>query len=266
LMRVLCSVGSAEDANFMVCDAFACVGGNALAFARLNFSVVAMEVPYCSLQPQTPSQLSPNPSPQLLQSRASMLLHNVAVCRASSVSVLCADAARASQLMRRSPHVLFLDPPWPSPTQTPPQPLTDIPLLHSSPSIHLSHFFRHPHLRASAAVVAAKLPLTFDVDALARDLTSQELECGPLTTQRPFPFIFSFGAIRLFVALYPQRYCLPSLAAAATPPLQFCNGNLDAVICAVRAWNAVVASGPRFFDYEAGKWIALSKWRKCSMP
>jgi hypothetical protein len=111
------------------------------------------------------------------------------------------------------------------------------------------------------------LPLAFDVDALARDLTSSELEAGMLTNERPFPFIFTFGAIRLFVSLFPLKYCaLSADASACAPFLQFCNRKLDEVIAAVRAWNSTVATGPKFFDFEAGKWIALSKWRKCSMP
>ena len=157
---------------------------------------------------------------------------------------------------------MFLDPPWPS-TLPPHERLSDIP-VSPSPAVSLCDMYRRLHLRAGAAIVAAKLPLAFDVDALALHLTSNELEAGSLTNERPFPFIFSFGAIRLFVALFPSRYCLPTFAAAANP-LHFCNKNLDAVIAAVRAWNSQVATGPKFFDYEAGKWIALSKWRKCSM-
>jgi hypothetical protein len=217
-------------------------------------------------------KLSPPPPPQfpqLVQARAAMLLHNVTVCHAASVSVLCATAAHASHLMRRLPHVLFLDPPWP-PAQSPHDRVTDIPL--SPPrGFSLCQLYLRLHWRAGAAIVAAKLPLAFDVDALALDLTSKELDAGPLTNERPFPFIFSFGAIRLFVALFPPRYCLPPMAAAPPPhapplhSLHFCNRNLDEVIAAVRAWNSQVATGPKFFDYEAGKWIALSKWRKCSM-
>lgn len=195
-----------------------------------------------------------------------MLLHNVAVCGfSSSVSVLCTSAVHASQLMRRPPHLLFLDPPWPSLPPLPHERIADIPLL-SPTSISLCDFFRRPRLRAGAAVVAAKLPLAFDVDSLAFELTSNELDAGPLTDQRPFPFIFTFGAIRLFVALFPPLYCHPTQTAVShTPSLKFCNRNLDKVIGAVRTWNSVVATGPRFFDYEACKWIALSKWRKCSM-
>ena len=47
LMRAFCDVGAQGHQHFTVCDAFACVGGNALAFARLGFSVVALEVPNC---------------------------------------------------------------------------------------------------------------------------------------------------------------------------------------------------------------------------
>jgi hypothetical protein len=193
-----------------------------------------------------------------------MLLHNAAVCHETFISVLCASAAQASQLMRRAPHVMFLDPPWP-PSSPSHEPLADIPLPHPA-SLSVCDFFCRPHLRAGAAIVAAKLPLAFDVDALALDLTSQELDSGPLTSERPFPFIFSFGAIRFFIALFPPKYCnLSGAAAAPTPSVHFCNRNLDEAIAAVRAWNSEVASGPRFFDYEAGKWIPLSKWRKCSM-
>jgi hypothetical protein len=68
LMRVLCRVGASGDGNFVVCDAFACVGGNALAFSRNNFAVVAMEVPHrqtSSNKPNTISQalLAPPPLP-----------------------------------------------------------------------------------------------------------------------------------------------------------------------------------------------------------
>lgn len=207
----------------------------------------------------------PLPPTQLVEVRASMLLHNIEVCRESSVSVLRASAEQAFKLMRCSPHVMFLDPPWPSSCLSPNERVADIRLPQPS-SLSICDFFRQPHLRAGAAIVAAKLPLAFDVDALALDLTCQELEAGPLTNERPFPFVFSFGAIRFFVALFPPRYCDPSRAAAVfTPSMQFCNRNLDEIIGAVRAWNSEVASGPRFFDYEACKWIPLSKWRKCSM-
>ena len=47
LMRAFCDVGAQGHQHFTVCDAFACVGGNSLAFARLGFSVVALEVPNC---------------------------------------------------------------------------------------------------------------------------------------------------------------------------------------------------------------------------
>jgi hypothetical protein len=194
-----------------------------------------------------------------------MLLHNVTVCHESSVSVLCASAAQAFLLMRHSPHVMFLDPPWPSSSASSNERVVDIHLPQPA-TLTICDFFRQAHLRAGAAIVAAKLPLAFDVDALALDLTCQELGAGPLTSERPFPFIFTFGAIRFFVALFPLKYCHPSRAAVApSPTLQFGNRKLDAIIGAVRAWNSEVASGPRFFDYEAGKWVPLSKWRKCSM-
>ena len=61
LMRVLCYAGASgasgnDGRDFIVCDAFSCVGGNTLAFARENFSVVALEVP--NLKPPT-SNLQP---------------------------------------------------------------------------------------------------------------------------------------------------------------------------------------------------------------
>jgi hypothetical protein len=55
LIRVFCNVGAGADGSFILCDAFACVGGNTLAFARLNFYVFALEVPNSknkSLKPQ----------------------------------------------------------------------------------------------------------------------------------------------------------------------------------------------------------------------
>jgi hypothetical protein len=46
LMRVFCQIGARglDLHEFTACDAFACVGGNTLAFARANFSVFALEV------------------------------------------------------------------------------------------------------------------------------------------------------------------------------------------------------------------------------
>lgn len=53
LLGVFCREGAGADGGFIVCDAFACVGGNTLAFARLNFSVFALEVTNSEENPQT---------------------------------------------------------------------------------------------------------------------------------------------------------------------------------------------------------------------
>ena len=265
LLAALCAVGS-RDAQTprpaRATDAFACVGGSAIALAREFDEVVAIE---------------------LDAGRAAMIAHNAAVAlaapAAARVRVVRGDCAAllggprgggdagAGDLVAP---VVHMDPPWGGTAYD--ATAGDLMLQPDDRASAPPGAPPAPTLRAlvlalarggACRVLAARLPARFDVDAMAAELVAPGAvpsACGD-ARERPLPFVLKLGPkARLFVACFR-----PPRGAAAQDGPTFGLANLDALVAALVACDKSCARElePKFYDFDAARWIRLRDWKGC---
>ena len=127
--------------------------------------------------------------------------------------------------------------------------------------------------RGPCQLAALRLPTNYDVDGLADSLVAPgAVRCAD-PRERPLPFLLKLGPkALLFLACFPAPP-LPATTSAAVaggaPPwdpkhLGFGLATLDGVIAALNAKEKGAWRGehsPKFFDYDAGRWIRLRDWK-----
>ena len=263
LLAALCAVGSARPAR--VTDAFACVGGSAIALAREFDEVVAIE---------------------LDAGRADMISHNAAVAlaapEAARVRVVRGDCAALLGGMGGGgggiggggavAPVVHMDPPWGGTSYDatagdlalePDDAVNRPDDRAESPAPTLRALVLALARGGACRVLAARLPARFDVDAMAAELVAPGAvpsACGD-ARERPLPFVLKLGPkARLFVACFR-----PPRGAAAEAGPTFGLANLDALVAALVACDKSCARElePKFYDFDAARWIRLRDWKGC---
>lgn len=269
----LCCAGGADAARLKVVDGCACCGGSTRAlhgaFGGRIWAVEADKV------------------------RAELLEANL--------TLLCPDgraAAVAGDFCKVWPElvpadVIFLDVPWGGPSYGEQRSIHQLALG----GVPLAELLVRLAEADAARLLAVRLPYNFDVDLLARQLTEAwagwEFAWDDALQQpeRPMPFRADLGACGLLFMVCLCSLALPSAlscratdtcgpgatrggslgddgagaASGASGWQGFRLGHLDALIEALRAWDG--DAGRRhhtaFFDWEAERWVPLSRWKGC---
>lgn len=214
---------------WVAADACACGGGSALALARSAAvaCVAAVEID---------------------EGRAASLAHNSRVALLQhKLSVTHGDWLAVRSLLRPTPHLVFIDPPWGGTDYAAAGHMAPDALGLSGEPLRLliaSEFAR------GVAMVGCGTPRNYDDTGLARAVTA----CAPgadAADDRPLPFRLEFGARVLLLFLSP-----------AGRGFGFPTRLLDDLVATVVAWNAerTKEHHPRFFDWEKDRWISLSRW------
>eukprot|EP00937_MAST-01D_sp_MAST-1D-sp2_P007277 g7277.t1 len=247
--------GSEGDRWIRVTDGSSCVGGNAIAFARAAGVARVRAVEFDA-------------------ARAGMLARNAAatgVGAGGRVRAVCDDFVRIASADAEDPsayeHIYFLDPPWGGPSYREQGPLDDLQIGGASATLVL----RSLGLRGVAGVVCMRAPADFEASTFARAMValapaeragSADAGEGERLVGRcplkPFPFKLRLGRKSMLLVA-----CFPRVGGARPLALSFTNAKLDAMVCAIRSWNARWGQEhhPRFFDWEKDAWIPLSRWR-----
>ena len=120
--------------------------------------------------------------------------------------------------------------------------------------------------RSHKDLISLRLPKIFDVDALARWCVSPSRredgligDAGGKNCDRPLPFQIRIGhKALLFVLALPRSR--PSTEHAR---LSFGLHNLDEIIRALCKLDRLFLREfhPKFFDWEADRWIRLKNWK-----
>jgi len=228
--------GRVSDDRVTLADACACCGGCSLAFAHTFGHVHAIEVD---------------------EQRCQHLRHNVNVSGLSStITVHCGDGAQL--LGTLSEDVAFLDPPWGGRAYIHNEILHDLPLGDASLVDILKKL-----APSTVSLAILRLPQNFDTDALAAALSgpSEAWVCDVSSghENRPWPFSFLFGSSVIILVGFPR------CKGGAAKRLRFDVATLDATIAKLNAWNLQRARQhhPRFYDWEAARWVPLSRWKGC---
>jgi len=246
-LAALCKASAVETSCLSAVDGCACCGGSAVALHRaFGGRISAVE---------------------LDEARAKLLRSNLALlCSDSRAEAICGDFCKLWPSLTPA-GVLFLDPPWGGPR------------YGELASIHELYFGGAPLQQLLAQLVeahaapllAVRLPRNFDTDALAIDLSNlwegwnfrwdDELQ----QPERPMPFRVDLGSCGLLfmICVCGRQAFRPASRNFVTDG--FCLSDLDNLVNALRQWDG--EDGHRhkaaFFDWEARRWIPLSRWKGC---
>jgi len=242
ISRLLVSMAKCGQASSLchlsICDAFACIGGNTLSFAKSFDRVDAIE---------------------LDTGRYEMLAKNVndvwQEWTAGKVNPLHADCFDVLLHSEKRFDLVFLDPPWGGTDYSEQDIVSD----YSISGIVMHDVLRQ--LRFRCKMVALRLPLNYDIASLAASMVDPEMENE--SGHRPLPFQVKLGAktVLLIIAFPEYR------TSSARSNLSFGDQRLDDLVAAARKFDKSVLKKKgkaKFWDFEAsggkGDWIRLGAW------
>jgi len=226
----------------------------------------------------------------MLQRTGSMALvprcsHTARVCgRADSVEVIHGDGTadmpytfeQCATRGVQAPTLLFVDPQWGGQQYTKSDRIP-ADALSMGEGWSMADILQACRLQSAASIVAMSLPFNYEhnVDALARQVvsplhtTAATASHSPALDERPFPFVLEFGRRLLLIVCLPyQIETEDSSHSAQYRSLMFTNATLDTVVTNLKQFNAGYHEEhhPRFYDYEAMRWISLSRWKGVKLP
>eukprot|EP00928_Gymnodinium_smaydae_P070127 TRINITY_DN54052_c0_g1_i1.p1 TRINITY_DN54052_c0_g1~~TRINITY_DN54052_c0_g1_i1.p1 ORF type:complete len:455 (+),score=37.77 TRINITY_DN54052_c0_g1_i1:55-1419(+) len=242
----LCSVTGATASELRILDGCACCGGSAVALQHVfGGHVVAIEFDEVRSK--------------LLQSNMNLL------CPDDRTTVLCGDFCKLwPSLMPLD--VIFLDVPWGGPQYGEQELISSLDLGGTS----LLQLILQLSEAEAAPLLALRFPRNFDTESFAKELSkvwsrwTYRWDSKMQQPERPMPFRLELGdcGILFMICLCSRG---ESCAASRNPSVGFRLSDLDGLVFALQAWDGERGSRHHaaFFDWEASRWIPLSRWRGC---